>query len=215
MASAGRGYSSWAAYRHHDGVPADGDGELLKCSVEDLGILDHHLLRMDAVTVGLALDGVGDEGEGRADEAEQRRLPLGLRAQVAEDCSDEGEVAVGVVERRHAEHVVHTAQGCADDGPTPLDDVEVDAERGERREDVGEHDHSVDSERAPWLQRELGRDLRRLRTHAERVLVGVRAKVGHVASSLSHEPNRRPIRLLTTRHPQQDVVVTRSHARFG
>jgi hypothetical protein len=42
-------------------------------------------------------------------------------------------------------------------------DVELDAQRGQRGEDVAEHDDAVRAERAPGLQAELRRDLRILR----------------------------------------------------
>ena len=64
-------------------------------------------------------------------------------------------------------HLVHGANGGGDDGALALDDVEFDAERGERGEDVREHDDAIRAEGAPGLEGELDRNLGRLRPHPE------------------------------------------------
>ncbi len=55
-------------------------------------------------------------------------------------------------------------------GPTPRDDVDADADRHERHDDVGEEDRRVDAVPADRLQRDLGDQLRRRGTASSMAL---------------------------------------------
>lgn len=68
------------------------------------------------------------------------------------------------------------ADGLRDARPLALDDVKLDAQRGQRREDVAEHDHAVRLEGAPGLQRELNGNLRSLGPLPEGDVVGIPAR---------------------------------------
>lgn len=59
-------------------VGADGLGQLAQVLGQQRGVLHHHLLDLDAVLAGLALDRVGGQREGSAHEAQQRRTALRL-----------------------------------------------------------------------------------------------------------------------------------------
>ena len=156
-----------------DLVLAVGDerlGQVVQEGVQHLGVVHHDLLGLEQVPVGLGLHGVRRERPGRADEAQQRGHVLGvalvaagdLGAQRGQDLAHEGQRRRGVVHGLERAHVLHAAHGRADEGALALDDVELDAERGQRREDVREHDDAVRAERAPRLQRELDGDVGRL-----------------------------------------------------
>mmetsp|Transcript_40778 Transcript_40778/g.96550 ORF Transcript_40778/g.96550 Transcript_40778/m.96550 type:complete len:360 (-) Transcript_40778:76-1155(-) len=180
---------------------------VLQERVDDLRVVKHHLLRVEHVLVRLALDRVGGEGEGRSDEPQQRRFALHLLAEGGEDRLQEWHRLLRVVDRRQGLHLVHGTDGREDLGAGALDDVELDAHRGQRRQDVREHDHPIGAERAERLQRQLDRDLRRLGPVAERVLFAIRPEFLHVTPRLPHQPHRRPVHLLAASRPEQDVVV--------
>mmetsp|Transcript_10303 Transcript_10303/g.26700 ORF Transcript_10303/g.26700 Transcript_10303/m.26700 type:complete len:209 (+) Transcript_10303:608-1234(+) len=188
------------------GVGGDAVGDVVEEGVHDLRVVVHHLLGLEAVLVGLALDAVGREGEGRPHETEERGLALGLLLQCGEGFTDEGGGLVRVIDGRELLDLVHRADRRLDDGPGALDDVKLDAHRGEGGEDVGKHDDAVGAKRAEGLHRQLDCNLGRLGPHAEGVLVGIGLELLHVPPRLPHEPHGRPFGLLPLCDPQQNIV---------
>ncbi len=64
----------------------------------------------------------------------------------------------GGVDAVHALEVASAANRTLDDGAVVLAEVETDAHRFQRQQDVGEHDGRVELEAAERLQRDLRRD---------------------------------------------------------
>mmetsp|Transcript_9181 Transcript_9181/g.37705 ORF Transcript_9181/g.37705 Transcript_9181/m.37705 type:complete len:401 (+) Transcript_9181:787-1989(+) len=183
-------------------IRSDRVGHRREEAVRERRVRVHHRLDAQRVPRRAALDRVGRERPRRADEADERRLALGLAAQVPERLAHEGELRRRVEARRGALEGRDARVGperVADGGALGGHDVEVDAERGQHGENVREHDDAVHAEGAPALQRQLRRDLGRLGPHAEGVVVGELAELGHVAARLPHEPHRRALRLLAAR----------------
>lgn len=59
------------------------------------------------------------------------------------------------------------AYGCFYDGAALRNDIELDAESGQRCQDITEHNDTVGPERAPGLQRQLYGDLGSFRSVTE------------------------------------------------
>ena len=75
--------------------------DMVQERVQNGGLVVHHLLGVEAVLVGLPLDGVCSKGERRADEAEQRGLALRLLAERLQRLAQKRHGLVGVIDRRH------------------------------------------------------------------------------------------------------------------
>ncbi len=72
-------------------------------------------------------------------------------------------------------------------------ELDLDAERLERRHDVAEDDGRVERKTAQRLQRDLRGDLGRARHLQERRALFNREILGEIASGLAHDPNGSPI----------------------
>ena len=77
--------------------------------------------------------------------------------------------------------------------PFALDEIEADAHRLEREEQIGEEDGRVHVDAAHRLQRDLGRQIGRATELEQRVALAQRAVLAHVAAGLAHEPDRRGV----------------------
>ena len=103
-------------------------------------------------------------------------------------------------------YLIHGADGVEDYRARALDDIELDSHGRQRRENVGKHNDAVCAEGAERLQRKLDRDIGRLRTLAEGILVAESTEIFHVPASLPHEPNRGAICCLALGSAQENVV---------
>ena len=130
-----------------DGGEAGGD------AVPDLGVGLHERLGLRVVAAGAALDEVGREGEGGAGESDERGVAEFLDEQ-ADRFGDVGDVAG--VEVAQALDVGLGAEGLGDDGAGAGDDLDVDADGGDRHDDVGEEDRGVHAVAAHGLHGDLG-----------------------------------------------------------
>ena len=74
-------------------------------------------------------------------------------------------------------------------GPSPRDEIEADAERLERQQQIGKENRGVDFDPADRLQRHLGREVGRTTQVEQRVALAQRAVFAHVAAGLTHEPD--------------------------
>ena len=102
--------------------------------------------------------------------------------------------AIGVdvfgLERLHGRDVGLSANRVRDDGTDVGHDVQVDARRTQRHDDVGEQDGCVHAVPAHRLQGDLA-DQRRVEAGLQHAVVGAQRPVlGQRASSLAHEPDR-------------------------
>ena len=168
-------------------VVAHGVRNLAQDRLENLGLRHGHGLDRLVRGGAAALDDVGGEGPGRADESEHRGLVAHLLAKRGERLPDEGEhVEVEVV---HHLEPLGVADGLVEDGPLVVVNLEGDADRGQRGEDVGEEDHAVGLERPERLEGDLDDEVGVLGALAERGnLHGEVAVLLHVPASLAHHP---------------------------
>mmetsp|Transcript_8545 Transcript_8545/g.20278 ORF Transcript_8545/g.20278 Transcript_8545/m.20278 type:complete len:309 (+) Transcript_8545:318-1244(+) len=185
----------------------EGVREVVEERVQDGRLVEHHGLGLLAVPVSAALHRVGREGPGGADEADDRRLVRDLLAERAENLLHEREVLVRAEHGPERHDVVHALDGVRDDGTLALDDVEVDAERGQRGEDVAEHDDAVRLVGAEGLEGERDGDVGGLRALPEGEDVRILSEFLHVPPRLPQEPRRSALALLTPRHAQQQRVL--------
>jgi hypothetical protein len=89
--------------------------------------------------------------------------------------------------------VAPAADRAVDDGPALGRELEADAHRLERQQDVGEDDGGVELEAAERLQRDLRRHLRVAAHLDEGELLADRAVLGEVAPGLPHQPDGRRV----------------------
>ena len=85
------------------------------------------------------------------------------------------------------------AQRVLDRRPFALDEVERDAHRLERQQQIGEQDRRVDLDAAHRLQRDFGREIGRSAELEQRIALAQRAVLAHVAAGLAHEPDGRRV----------------------
>ena len=83
--------------------------------------------------------------------------------------------------------------GRSIDGPFALDEVEGDAHRLERQQQIGKQDGGVHLDAADRLQRDLGGQVGRPTQLQKRVVLAERSIFGHVPAGLPHEPDGRAI----------------------
>ena len=170
-----------------------------------LGLAVHQRLGAGVVLARAALDEVAGERERRAGEADERR-----RAELADERAHRlGDVRDVVGRRARAAGRGRRRCGTAraTTGPMPGHDVEVDADRLERHDDVGEEDRRVDAVAADRLQRDLGDEVGRRAGVEHRVALADLAVLGQRAAGLPHEPHRRVRDRLAAAGPQEGGVV--------
>ena len=74
-----------------------------------------------------------------------------------------------------------------------MDEVERDAHRLERQQQIGKQDRRVDLDAADRLQRDFGGEIGRAADVEQRIALAQRAVLAHVAAGLAHEPDRRGV----------------------
>ena len=110
------------------------------------------------------------------------------------------------LERAQPIDVVGTADRALDLRPFALDEVEGQAHRLERQQQIGEEDRGVDVDAADRLQRDLGGEVGLPADLQQRIPLAKRAVLGHVAAGLAHEPDRRGVHRLAPAGLQESGV---------
>ena len=95
--------------------------------------------------------------------------------------------------RRDAVEVGLGPQRLLDRRAFALDEVERNAHRLERQQQIGEQDRRVDVDAADRLQRDFGREVGRAADVEQRMALAQGAVLAHVAAGLAHEPDRRRV----------------------
>ena len=133
-------------------------GEPVEQLRPQLGLAVHQRLGAGVVLARAALDEVAGQRERRAGEADERR-----RAELADERAHRLGDVRDVVGRQRGQpvEVGGGAERLRDDRSGARHDVEVDADRLERHDDVGEEDRRVDAVAAHRLQRDLGDEVGR------------------------------------------------------
>ena len=186
-------------------------GEPVEQLRPQLGLAVHQRLGAGVVLARPALDEVAGERERRAGEADERR-----RAELADERAHRLGDVRDVVGRQRGQpvEVGGGAERLRDDRPDARDDVEVDADRLERHDDVGEEDRRVDAVAADRLQRDLGDEVGGRAGVEHLVALAELAVLGQRPAGLAHEPHRRVRDGLAAARPEEGGVV-RGGGRSG
>ena len=166
-------------------------------------VAHHQRPRARLVLGGAALDEVAGERERAAREADQRNAQLG--AGEAHRLFQPRRVGGGLEWAQPAQ-IASRPHRLGDHRAHPGPDLDADADRLERGDDVGEEDRRVDAVTADRLQRHLGRQLGRVRDLHQRRLLADRPVLGKRSPGLAHEPDRHVVGLFAAQRAQQRRV---------
>ena len=186
-------------------VVGDGRRQRLAEAVPGVGLPVHQRLGSRVVARRSTLDGVRRQGERRAAETDEGNAVGQLGAQQADGGEHVAE-RFARLEPAQPGDVVRRADRLVDDRAFALDEIERDAERLERQEQIREEDGGVDLDAVDRLQRHLGGQLRLAADVEQGVPLADRAVLGHVASRLAHEPDRRAVDGLAPAGAEKAVV---------
>ena len=154
-----------------------------------------------------AFDGVRREGERRAREADERDAAVERLLNLL-DRDEHVRERLARLERVDARDVGFGLDRVFDRRPFALDEVEADAHRLERQQQIGKEDRRVHFDPADRLQRDLGGQIGRSTEVEQRVALAQGAVLAHVASGLAHEPHRGGIdRLAPARFEESGIDV--------
>ena len=95
--------------------------------------------------------------------------------------------------RRTRVDVGLAAQRVLDRRTFAVDEVEADAHRLERQQQIGEQNRGVHLDAADRLQRDFGGEIGRAAEVEQRIALAQRAVLAHVAARLAHEPDGRGV----------------------
>mmetsp|Transcript_1652 Transcript_1652/g.3601 ORF Transcript_1652/g.3601 Transcript_1652/m.3601 type:complete len:311 (+) Transcript_1652:400-1332(+) len=204
-----------AAFDLVDAIVANHGGELVKEVRHGLGIArlisHHHLLGGQTRLGGLALDSVGGKSERGTDKANERCVGVfGLLREATQNLPDEGKlvIKIDVIGIAELGNILLGEDLRGNHRSSSLDDVEVNPQRRQRRQNVGEHDNAIHSIRPMALQTQLDGKVGSFRSLAEGVLVGVFPEGGHVPACLPHQPDGGALDLLAAGGTDQDVAIS-------
>ncbi len=105
---------------------------------------------------------------------------------------------------RSASTAARVRIGSRTTGPTPFDELDVDAHRDDRGHDVREHHRRVDAVAANRLERDLGGQLGGAVDLEERVPLADLAVLGQRPPGLPHEPDRGALDRLAPRGAHEE-----------
>ena len=146
---------------------------------------------MDVIARAAALDHVAGQRVGRAAEADDAQAIAKVRGDFLDGAGDVSQIA-GAVGAQGA-HVVGGADGMMDDRPLAGLELEVQAHRLQRQQQVGEDDGRVDAQLFRGGDGDLGGDLRLLADFDQRVVLADVAVLLHIAAGLAQKPDRRAV----------------------
>ena len=112
--------------------------------------------------------------------------------------------------RRTRVDVRLAAQRVLDRRPFAVDEVEADAHRLERQQQVGEENRRVHLDAADRLQRDFGGEIGRAAQIEQRIALAQRAVLAHVAAGLAHEPDGRGVDRLAAAGLKKSAIRRRS-----
>ena len=134
-------------------------------------------------------DRIRRQRERRAGESNQRHSASQLALDQANGVEREGE-RFARIDRPHPVDILGRPNRALDGRALALDEVERDAHRLERQEQVGKQDGGVDLDATQGLQGDFGREIRRAAQLQKGVFLAEGAVFRHVAAGLPHEPDR-------------------------
>ena len=167
----------------------------------------HQRLRQREVLRVAAFDRIRRERERRAAESDQRHAVRAV--ELAPDQANRFEHVRERFARLEALQPIDVgfgAQRIFDRRPFAAHEVERNAHRLERQEQIGKQNRRVDVDAAHGLQRDDRRELGRAADVEQRVPAADLAVLRHIAAGLPHEPHRRAIHRLAPAGFQKAVV---------
>ena len=103
-------------------------------------------------------------------------------------------------------HVGRRPDRIEDRRPLALYEIEIEPERSEGQQEIGEEDGGVDLDDIHRLERHRDGELRLAANLDQREALAQGAVIRHVASGLTHEPHRSHVDRLAATRPEEPVV---------
>ena len=191
-------------FRHHT-------RELVQEPVPHGRLPVHEALGLDVMARGAPLDGIARERERRAGKSDQRHASVQRAAGQPDRLRHEPELLSA--DKPERVHIRTGPDRIVNDRTFALLERDAQAHWLEREQDVGEDDGRIEGEALDRLQRDLGRQFRRL-AHLEDGMLGADGPVLlHVASGLPHEPHRHAVRPFAAARSEKAIVhnITPAH----
>src|SRR6266508_3198659 len=141
------------------------------------------------------LDGIGSQREGRAGKPNERHAAAKRLLDLADRLQHVRETFARL-EPVDALEVAFTTERILDGRTFAAAEVERDAHRFEREQQIREQNSRVDFDAPHWLQRHFGREVRGSAQVEEGIAFAKAPVFAHVPAGLPHEPDRRRINRL-------------------
>ena len=167
-------------------------GQAVAEAVPRRGCAVHQCLRMRKIARVSSLDRVGCQRERRPGKPDQRRARPQLLLDLA-DCLEHVCELLTRLEPPDAGEVRFRAKRLLDGRAFAGHEVERDAHRRERQEQVGKENRRVDVNAEDRLQRDLGGQVGRAAQIEQRIPLAQCAIFAHIPAGLAHEPDGRGI----------------------
>ena len=152
----------------------------------------HQRLGVREVVRVAAFDRVRRERERRAGKSDERHAAGELLLDLP-DRLEHVRQRFARLERAAADRGRLRAHRVLDRRAFALDEVEADAHRLERQQQIGKQDRGVDVDPPHRLQRDFGGEIGRSAEIEQRIALAQRAVLAHVPAGLAHEPDRRRV----------------------
>ncbi len=123
-------------------------GQMRQHRVQQRRVVHHHLLRLGAVPVSLALDRIRGQRPRRPDESQHGRLITHLLPQRLQSLRHERQSRRRIVQRDQPRKIVCVPDGIGNDGPRPLDHVKLDPHG--RQHPAGTRSTAATTARPQW-----------------------------------------------------------------
>ena len=173
-------------------VVADDIGQQLTETVPSRGSPVHQRFGMRKRVRMAALDCIGGERERCAGKADQRHAAGELALSLADRVEHVFE-RLARLETPDAPEIGLGPQRSFDRRPFAVNEIERDAHRLERKQQIGKQDCGVDFYAPYGLERDLSREIGRAAQIEQRIALAQRAVFAHVSARLTHEPHRRRV----------------------
>ena len=177
-----------ARFDLRDEIVADDVGHRVAELMPRLRLPVHQRLGVREVARVAALDCVRRERERRAGEADERHAAFQRALDLVDRFEHVAELGARL-EAADAREIRLASERRLDRRPLAAHEIERDAERRERQQQVGEQNRGVDVDAPHRLQRHFRRQFRRPTEIEQRIALAQRPVLAHVAARLAHEPD--------------------------
>ena len=177
-------------------------------------IRKHHAFDFGVIARCAAFDQVRRQREGRARKTNQRRFVAQTLAQQPDHVHHEA----GLFHRIGDDQFFHLFGGANrrfDYRAAGFDDIQFDAHRFDRDQDVRKHNDRIHTQNVIGLHGNFGGQFRRFAQRQKIRLAANGAIFRQVAPGLAHHPDRRAVNRLPTAGANQSIVVNHQDFRFS